>query len=480
MRNWLVLGTVLLAAVMDLLDATVMNVAAPAVRSALGGGETTLQWLSAGYTLAFGVLLVIGGRLGDRWGRRRLFLIGAVGFTLASVACAAAMSPATLLTARVVQGGFGALMIPQGFGILSAVFTEERARGRAFSLFGPVSGLAGIGGPILAGLLIAWNPFGLDWRLIFLINVPLGALAVAGALAWMPADRGNPSARLDPIGALLVAAGSAAVVLPLIQGREAGWPWWTFALLATGLLAFWTVSVRQRSSAAPIIAPALLGKRQFVAGLAVATVLFAGVGGLMLTVSLHFQLGLHYSPLQAGLALAPIAAGIAAGSLLAPGLSRRLARLGEGHERLAARLGGGRLLLHLGLGIEFVGVTALAAGVTPAPVLAVAGLGLGLLFGPLIQRILGVAAPEEVGSASGALNAVQQIATALGVAVLGTVYFAAGDIRTGALVVAASCVLCAALVLLLPADGEKNLPPHRSEKNLPLRQAEKNLPLGQA
>src|SRR5690349_507791 len=155
--RWLVLSVVLVAAVMDLLDATVMNVAAPTVRAALGGGEATVQWMTAGYTLAFGVLLVIGGRLGDRWGRRRLFLIGAIGFTLASVACAAAVSPAMLVTARVVQGALGALMIPQGFGVLTAVFTDPRQRGRAFSLFGPVSGLAGIGGPILAGVLIAWD-----------------------------------------------------------------------------------------------------------------------------------------------------------------------------------------------------------------------------------------------------------------------------------------------------------------------------------
>ncbi|XVU23631.1 MFS transporter [Actinoplanes sp. CA-054009] len=438
--RWLVLSVVLVAAVMDLLDSTVMNVAAPAVRASLGGGEATLQWLTAGYTLAFGVLLVIGGRLGDRWGRRRLFLIGAIGFTLASVACAAATSPATLVAARVAQGALGALMIPQGFGILSAVFTSDRERGRAFSLFGPIGGLAGIGGPILAGLLIAWDAHDLGWRLVFLVNVPLGLFAVLGALAWMPADPGDRAARLDPVGAALVAAGSAAVVLPLIQGREAGWPWWSFATLAGGLLAFAAAALRQRTSAAPLLAPGLLRKRPFVAGLAVAVVFFAGLGGLMLGLSLHLQLTLHYAPLKAALALAPVAAGIAVSSLLAPALSHRL----------------GRRLLHVGLGAELLGAVALAAVVAagaPLPALAAAaltaGLGLGLLFGPLIQRILAVAAPDEVGSASGVLNAAQQIATALGVAVLGTVYFASGLAAT-ALAVAASCLLGAALVLLLP------------------------------
>lgn len=444
-RRWWVLVVVLTGAVMDLLDSTVMTVAGPSVRAGLGGSEATLQWLTAGYALPFGVLLVIGGRLGDRWGRRRLFVIGATGFTLASIACAAAMTPAMLVAARVAQGALGALMIPQGFGVLTTVFTADRERGRAFSLFGPVSALAGIGGPILAGLLIAWDLGGLDWRLIFLINVPLGVFAIVGALAWMPADRGDRSARLDPLGALLVAAGSALLVLPLIQGREAGWPWWTFAMLATAALAFAALARRQTTSRSPILAPALLKKRPFVAGLSVAVILFAGSGGLMLILSLFLQLGLHYSALHTGLALAPVAAGIAVSSLLVPALSPRL----------------GRRLLHLGLGVELLGVLGFAAVASHrtsdlafAAAGLVSGLGLGLLFGPLIQSTLSVAAPDEVGSASGAINAVQQIATALGVAVLGTVFLAgsapAHALVVGALIVAASCALCAVAVLALP------------------------------
>jgi EmrB/QacA subfamily drug resistance transporter len=435
---------------MDLLDSTVMTVAGPSVRAGLGGTEATLQWLTAGYALPFGVLLVIGGRLGDRWGRRRLFLVGATGFTLASVACAVAVSPAMLMAGRVAQGALGALMIPQGFGVLTTAFASGRERGRAFSLFGPVSALAGIGGPILAGVLIAWNLGGLDWRLIFLINVPLGAFVILGALAWMPADHGDRSARLDPLGAILVAAGSAALILPLIQGREAGWPWWTFTMLAAAALAFAALARRQLPRPSPILAPAQLRKRPFVAGLSVAVVLFAGSGGLMLLLSLFLQLGLHYSALHTGLALTPVAVGIAASSLLVPALSPRL----------------GRRLLHVGLGVELLGVLGFAvvaaAGTTDGAFAAaglVSGLGLGLLFGPLIQSTLSVAAPDEVGSASGAVNAVQQIATALGVAVLGTVFLAgaapAHALITGALVVAASCVLCATVVLALPT-AERN------------------------
>jgi predicted MFS family arabinose efflux permease len=264
----------------------------------------------------------------------------------------------------------------------------------------------------------------------------------------MPADDGDRSARLDPVGAILVAAGSAGLVLPLIQGREAGWPWWTFAMLATAMLAFAALARRQTTSLSPILAPTLLRKRPFVAGLSVAVLLFAGTGGLMLILSLFLQLGLHYSALHTGLALAPVAVGIAASSLLVPALFPRL----------------GRRLLHIGLGVELLGVLGFAvvaaAGTTDLAFAAaglVSGLGLGLLFGPLIQSTLSVAAPGEVGSASGTINAVQQIATALGVAVLGTVFLAgaapAHALITGALIVAATCVLCAIVVLALPTTG---------------------------
>ncbi|MGW3959140.1 MFS transporter [Amycolatopsis sp. NPDC005003] len=439
--RWRVLGVVLLAGVMDLLDSTVMNVAAPSVRAGIGGSEATLQWLAAGYTLAFGVLLVVGGRLGDRWGRRRLFVIGATGFTLASAACAAAPDPSVLIAARVVQGAFGALMIPQGFGVLTAVFGEQE-RGRAFSLFGPVMGLAGIGGPILAGGLIALDPGGLDWRLIFLVNLPLGVLTVLGAVRWMPADPGDPGTRIDPVGVALVTAGSALLVYPLIQGRELGWPWWSFALLAAGVPAFGLLGRRQRTGPSPILAPSLLGKRAFVGGLVVAVVFFTGLGGLLLVLSLHLQLDLGHSALQTAAALSPVAAGIMLGSLAAPRLTRRL----------------GRSVLHVALGVEIVGLLGIAgAAVFSAPSLPpmlVAGLGLGLLFGPLIQAVLSTADPGEVGSASGSLNAVQQLATALGVAVAGTLYFGldggTAGLVAGVLPAIAACLVSAVLVPVIP------------------------------
>ncbi|MYS85301.1 MFS transporter [Embleya scabrispora] len=454
-RRWRILAVVLLAQALDLLDATVMNVAAPSVSAGLGGGVTIMQWLTAGYTLAFGVLLIVGGRLGDRWGRRRLFVLGAAGFTAASAVCAMAPSPAVLVAARVAQGAFGALMIPQGFGVLSAVF-DERERGRAFATFGPVMALAGVGGPVLAGGLIALDPAGLDWRLIFLINLPLGALTVVGALRWMPADPGDPLVRIDAPGAALVAMGSALVVHPLIQGREAGWPWWTFAEIAAGIAAFAAFGRRQRTSRSPVLVPSLLRKPAFVGGLAVTAAFFTGLGGLLLVLSLHLRLDLGRSAWGTALSLSPLAVGIGLASLVAPSAAGRL----------------GRSLLHLGLGVEALGTLGLAAVAASGswawalsiPTLVV-GLGVGLVSGTLVQSILAAAEPAETGSASGTLNALQQLSTALGVAVLGTVYFAVHDPGTpdpgadglviGALVVTATCLVGAALVLLLPRPAPR-------------------------
>ncbi|MFG1683647.1 MFS transporter [Nonomuraea sp. NPDC049269] len=186
-RRWAVLAVILAAAVLDLLDATITNVAAPTIAADLGGGAALIQWLGAAYALALGVLLVVGGRLGDRYGRRRLFLLGITGFTLASVACGLAVDPGTLIGARLVQGGFGALMIPQGFGILGAVFPRDQL-GKAFSVFAPGLGVSSVGGPVLAGFLIEADLGGLGWRAMFLINIVLGGAALLAAIRLLPAD----------------------------------------------------------------------------------------------------------------------------------------------------------------------------------------------------------------------------------------------------------------------------------------------------
>ena len=250
--RWVVAAVVLAANVMDLLDATIVNVAAPSIHRDLGGGASTIQWLSAGYTLAFAVLLIAGARLGDILGRRRLFLVGSAGFTLFSAACAAAPSIGVLIAFRALQGAFGALMIPQGFGLMKQVFTDDAELDKALGLFGPATGVPMLAAPILAGALIDANLWGTGWRLVFLINVPIGALTLPLAIRSLPRGATHPDVKLDIGGVWLVGLALVAIIYPLIQGRTDGWPAWSFAMLAAGailLVAFLRYERRSKQPA---------------------------------------------------------------------------------------------------------------------------------------------------------------------------------------------------------------------------------------
>ncbi len=427
--RWIVLAIVLAAEVMDLLDATIVNVAGPSIRRDLGGGAATLQWLGAAYTLTFAVLLVTGARLGDIFGRRRLFLLGSAGFTLMSAACAVAPSPEILIATRALQGGFGALLIPQGFGMLKEVFPESEM-GRVFGTFGPVMGLSAIAAPILAGVLIDANILGTGWRMVFLINVPVGIGAFAGALRYLPHGASKPGTRLDLGGMTLIGLASVAIIYPLIEGRAQGWPAWIFAMVgAGGLLLVGFVLYERRRREAPLIEPGLLRNRAYTDGIGVALGFFATFAGLILIVSLFCQLGEGFSPVHAGLTLAPLTVGMVISMVLSFALVAKL----------------GRHLLHLGIALAGVGAVVLALTVSGAgsvstwallPALLISGLGAGFVFGQLFDIILAGVAMDEVGSASGVLNAIQQLASALGVAVLGTIFFSrltAGHLPTDAL-----------------------------------------------
>lgn len=415
--RWMVLAAVLTAEVMDLLDATIINVAAPSITRDLGGSSTALQWTVAGYTLAFAVILVTGGRLGDIFGRRRMFLVGAVGFTLASVACGLAPSIEMLVTGRIAQGLLGGVMIPQGLGMIKAVF-PPRETAAAFGAFGPVMGLAAVCGPILAGLLIAADLLGTGWRMIFWINVPFGIAALLMGLRFMPESRAARRPRLDPVGMVLVAVAAMLLVYPLVQGRELGWPVWILVMLACAApaLALFVAHERRRGDS-PLVEPSLFRNRAYTGGLVVLVSFFAALGGFMLVFNVFTQAGLGYTPLRAGLALAPWSLGMALGAGLAGAV-------------LAPRFG--RRVLHAGLGILVLGilgiVLTLHLSADPsawdlAPATFVAGLGSGLGIAPLFDIIVAGVAEHEIGSASGVLAAFQQLGTALGVAVLGTVFF---------------------------------------------------------
>ncbi len=453
--RWIVAAVVLAANTMDLLDATIVNIAGPSIRHALGGGASIIQWLSASYTLAFAVLLIAGARLGDMFGRRRMFLLGLVGFTLFSAACAASQNVDMLIAFRALQGGFGALMIPQGFGLLKQVFDDEEL-GRATRLFGPSTGIAMLGAPILAGALIDANLWNTGWRLVFLINVPIGVLAIPFALRSLPGGITHPGLRLDVAGVVLIGLSLIAIVYPLIQGQSEGWPLWMFALLGSGavLLLVFVRHERHRSDNA-LIEPSLFTNRMYLSGIAVMVALFGAFGGLLLCVSLYGQLGEGWSPIHAGLTLTPLVVGLIVGMFVSGALVKKL----------------GRHLLHIGIACIAVGAIVMAVALSGtqsastwdlAPGLLFVGAGVGTVLGQIIQFVIAAVSMHEVGSASGVMEASQQLSTSLGVAVLGTIFLAVFKSHAATEALRATAWVCLvplaaafALVFLLPRHAEQ-------------------------
>ncbi|MBB5784760.1 DHA2 family efflux MFS transporter permease subunit [Nonomuraea jabiensis] len=419
--RWVALFVILAAEVMDLLDALVTTIAAPTIQKELGGSDSVVQWLGAGYTLAMAVGLITGGRLGDLFGRKRMFVIGALGFTAASLLCGVAMSPEMLIASRVLQGLFGAVMLPQGLGLIKEMFPPQDM-GKAFGMFGPVMTISSVGGPVLAGWLVDADFFGTGWRMIFLINLPIGLAAALAGLRFLPEYRLSNATRLDLVGVALVSLASFLLIYPLIQGRELGWPAWTFVSMAASIVMFAIFGQyearRARSGKDPLVTPGLFRKRAFTGGLVAGLAFFSGMMGLGLVFNLYTQLGLGFTPLEAGLTGLPQALGGVAGFGLAmSGLQEKL----------------GRGLLQIGTAVMAAGAAALAltihlAGVDVsgwqlAPSLAFVGIGMGLTMAPFFDIVLAGVEPHESGSASGTLTAIQQLGGALGTAVLGTLFF---------------------------------------------------------
>jgi EmrB/QacA subfamily drug resistance transporter len=364
--------------------------------------------------------LLTGARLGDLFGRRRMFVVGVVGFTLASAVCGLAPSTGVLIAARLAQGFAGAMMIPQGLGVIREVFVPGELP-KAFGLFGPVMGSAALLGPIIGGALVSLNLFGDSWRPVFLINVPLGILATVGAVRLLPRTNVRHAESLDVTGAVLAAVASLALVYPLIQGRALGWPAWTYASIAASVVLFAAFGlhlrrrVRQRRD--PLVVPSIFSHRGYSAGALVLMLYFGGMIGSVLAITLFLQLGEGFSAVHAGLTLAPFAFGTAVGAPIA----------GNTMERI-----GGRALIQAGAVISLLGNLALALilGATDhvstwglfVPLL-VTGIGMGLFIVPAFDTIIAAVTDAETGSASGVLNAIQQLGGAIGVAVLGTVFF---------------------------------------------------------
>ncbi|MEW5355743.1 MFS transporter [Streptomyces sp. 16-176A] len=425
--RWIALAALLAAEAMNLLDATIVQVAAPVVHIGLGGAETTIPWFSASYTLTFALGLLTCARLGDIHGRKRVFRVGVAAFAVASLACALAPTTAVLIALRAVQGAAAAAIVPQTFGLIRAMFTGAETS-KALGMIGPVMGLSAVAGPALGGVLTHADPFGLSWRAVFLVNLPL-AVAVLAAAPRLREDRAPVRPRLDPAGTALAVFGTTLVVCPLATGRPGPIAWAT-AAVGAAVLGVFVVQQRRaaRRGGAPLIEPALLRGRVFPAALVTSTLFFTVMNGVMTAVVLHLELGLRHGPLAAGLTLLPWSTGLAvaswaAGSHLVPRYGARV--LHAGVAAFACGLAGAALAY-----------AAAAPGAYPRGLpfaLALTGLGAGLFTPPFFTAALGAVGPQETGSAAGLLNAVQQLGGTLGVALVGGVYLgAAGTPRAAA------------------------------------------------
>jgi len=418
--RWWALAVVLCAEVMDLLDALITSIAGPSIVLDLGGGENLVQWLGAGYTVAMASGLLIGGRLGDRYGQRRLFLIGMTGFTLASLVCALSQSPEMIVTARIAQGALGALMMPQGFALMKRMFSDEELP-KVFGLFGPVMGLSAVGGPILAGFLVDADVFGWGWRAVFAINIPLGIIALAAAARVLPRYAGDRTVRIELTSAGIAAASMFCLIFPLIQGQGYGWPMWTFALIAIGLAGFALLAkveaLRDRAGRPTLVTPTLFRKRAFTSGMVVGMVLFGSLMGMTIVFTFLVQFGLGFSPYKAGLVGIAQAVGMIVGFIASQPFNQQL---------------GGRKTMQIGASVAMAGfvgfiwtlhLTGDAVGIwSMAPSLAAVGIGMGTVMAPFFGLVLAGVDEDEAGMASGVLTSIQPLGGAFGIAVLGTTF----------------------------------------------------------
>jgi len=417
---WHVLAIVITGVFMLLVDVSIVNVAIPSIRHSLNASSGQIQLISAGYQLAFACVLITAGRLGDIYGRRYLFLIGMLGFTLASIAAGAAPSAPVLILARVVQGFFGGLLFPQVLSSIRVAFSPQQ-QGQAFSVFGAAIGVATAAGPLLGGVLIFVDVLGLDWRAVFLVNVPIGALALAAAWRWLPASRNQQRPRLDMPGTALITLGLFMLIYPITEGRAQGWPVYMLALLvaAVVVLAGFTVLQRHktRHDQSPLVPMSLFNDRAFCVGLALIFVFVLGLPAFFFTLSIFLQVGFGYSALTAGSVQFAFAIGSGTASWYSDWVARRL-------DVTVLNLGAGVVALAMtGL---LLSVHAMGADLDPwllTPLLVLAGAGLGLFIAPVTNIVLQRVRGSAAGAASGVFTTAQRLGGSVGVAAVGMVFF---------------------------------------------------------
>ncbi|GAB3127385.1 MFS transporter [Glaciibacter psychrotolerans] len=421
-RAWIALIVLLMGMFMALLDTTIVNVALPTIRTSLNASEATLSWIISGYALAFGLALIPAGRVGDRIGHKWVFFTGLALFTVASFFCGLAQTDLQLIVSRVIQGLAGGVFVPAVTAMIQLMF-PPRVRGKAFGIMGAVIGVSTAIGPILGGLII--QAFGDEngWRLVFWVNLPIGVIALVAAAILLPGgNEGYGKSGSDWLGLVLLSAGLVALLVPLIEGEDQGWPLWTFLTLAAGVLfivafAFWQVRLA-KSDGSPLVPPHLFAHPAFSGGVILALVYFAAFTSIFFTISIFWQAGLGHSALESGIVSVPFAIGSIFGAAQSDRLARRL----------------GRTVLLIGTGMVTVGLIWLWLALLLVPAsdltnwtllvpLLVAGLGSGLFIAPNAQFIVATVDRSEAGAASGVIGVMQRVGSAIGIAVIGSVLF---------------------------------------------------------
>lgn len=422
-RAWITLAVILSGMFISLLDSLIVNVALPSIRTSLHANESELSWVVSGYALGLGLALIPAGRIGDRIGHKWVFILGLALFTATSMACGLSQNGGQLVIWRVLQGVAGGIYIPAVGSFIQLLFTGKE-RGRAFGIMGAVIGLSSAIGLIVGGLII--QVFGTvdGWRWVFFVNLPIGVFAVIASIFILPGHERNLDRRtgLDLTGALILAAGLVAILVPLIDGQQEDWPLWTWLSLGGGVLllvvfAFWEIGVARRGSL-PLVPPSLFHHSSFTMGMLLSLIYFAGFTSIFFTVSILWQAGLGHTALESGLFTLPIAIGTFFASMASQRLVVRLERriLWIGVACMALGLSAFALIL------LFVPATGLASWMFALP-LFVSGVGNGFFLGPNAQFIIATVENSEAGAASGVINTAQRIGTAIGVAIISSILF---------------------------------------------------------
>ncbi|KPF47305.1 MFS transporter [Rhizobium sp. AAP43] len=419
-KRWTALAVMMLANFMNLLDVTIVNVALPSLQSELGATSSQIEWVVAGYVLVFALGLLPFGRLGDVRGKKQVFIAGVAAFTFASLLCGMAPGIGSLVAARLLQGAGAAVMTPQVLAIAQMMFPPKE-RAAAFSLFGLSAGLASVSGPILGGWLISLDVLGLGWRPIFLINIPVGIVTILLGWQLIPSLPPKPGIKNDFGGIVLAAATIFCVIFPLIEGRSFGWPLWCFVMLAIALpvgLAFALWERRQHRMGGPELLPVpLMKNRNYVIGSLMTATFFSTLPGFFLIFAMFLQQGYGLTPLQSGVTTVPFSVGIFVASLIS-------GRLGNVTPRIRVIVGVVMVIVGMGLlraEIQTVGETIDRMALLPWFLLS--GLGMGIAIAPMFQLVLAGVPPQDAGAGSGALQAIQQMGSVLGIAIVSEIFF---------------------------------------------------------